>query len=258
MNLHLHTLYALLWRDWAVFVPVYKDRFINNVIIIGLTAVVFEYMMPYLGLHNYSVFVTISSIGTWGLWNGGFTAREILADLEGERSITYFLTLPIPQWMIFVRFALSSIVQSISICLFFIPVTKIILWNSFNIMQVNWYHFITIFLLSNIFYGFFSLFITSYSKNVKTFGNVEMRILWPMFYLGCYQFTWMHLYKTWPVVAYCNFFNPMVFITEGIRAATIGQAGSLPFWWCVGALIIFTIIFGTIGIKRLQKRLDCL
>lgn len=258
MNLYFNTLYALVLRDWLVFVPTYKDRFINNVMWVMLLAIVYEYMMPYFGLVNYSVFIVISSIGVWGVWNGAHNAREMLADLEGERSITYYLTLPIPQWIVFARTALSIAVQSISICILFVPMTKIFLWNVFDITRVNWLYFGIIFLLANIFYGFFSLFLVSYSKNMKTFDNVDMRIIWPMFYLGCYQFTWLYLYRVSPFCAYLNFLNPLVFIEEGIRVATFGQEGSLPFWWCVVAVIMFTVIFGIIGIKRLQKRLDCL
>lgn len=258
MNMYITILKSLLWRDWLVFMSTYKDRFINNVLWIVLVGFVYTYIMPHVGLKGFDAFIIISSIGTWGLWNSGYAAREILSDLEGERSITYYLTLPLPQTLYFVNIALSSALQSIAVAFLFIPVIKLLLWNTFSLSTVHWFKFILAFVLANIFYGFFTLFLVGYSRNVKTLDNMEMRIVWPMFYLGCYSFPWSYLYNISPIWAYLNILNPMVPLMEGIRAATFGQKGSLPFWPCIAAVVGFTALFGYLGIKRLKKRLDCL
>lgn len=254
----LTTVGALLRRDFAVFLPDYKDRFINGLAWIVLVIGVFEYVMVQAGLEAYGVFIAVSSIGCWGIFNVMNSASDMIADLEGDRSITYYLTLPIPQWVIFARIALSNALQAMSISVLFIPIAKLFLWNRFDLSLVNWPHFITVFVSAYLFYGFFSLFLASCVKNFKTIENVWMRIVWPIFYLGCYQFRWIYLYKVSPVLAYLSFLNPMIFIMEGIRAATLGPVDSLPLWPCVGAIIVFTVFFGWLGIYRLKKRLDCL
>lgn len=258
MMTELYTFLTLIKRDFAVFLPDYKDRFINGLLWIVLVIGVFEYIMPQAGLVGFGVFIAVSSIGSWGIFNVMNSASEMIADLEGERSITYYLTLPLPQWMVFARIAVSNALQAIAISTMFIPISKLLLWEQFNWAQVSWSKFVTIFVLANIFYGFFSLFLASCIKNFKTVENVWMRIVWPIFYLGCYQFRWSFVHTYSPKLAYVSLINPMVFIMEGIRGAIFGQEGSLPFLPCAVAIVIFTIIFGTIGIKRLQKRLDCL
>jgi len=254
----LMTFLTLLRRDWSVFVPTLKDRIINGLSWFGFMVVVFEYIMPEAGLANYGLFTAISSIVSWGFFSVMNSAGEMIADLEGERSITYYLTLPLPQWMVFARIALSNAIQSIAISLLFIPMTKLFLWNQFDLASVAWGKFFLIFLLINLFYGFFSLFLASCIKTFATIENVWMRIVWPIWFLGCYQFKWSFLFKVSPALAYCNFINPMVFIMEGIRAAGLGQEDSLPYWWCFTALIVFTLFFGTLGIHRLKRRLDCI
>ena len=254
----LQTFWALIQRDWAVFVPEYKDRFINTLFWITLVIIVFEYIMPEAGLKNYGVFIAVSSIAVCGLWNVMNIACDMIADLENERSITYYLTLPLPQWMVFVRIAISNAIQATALCVFFLPLAKVLLWNQFSFAQINWFQFTILFILTNLFYGFFSLFLASCIKSFKTVENVQMRIMWPMWFAGCYQFTWTSLYQLSPALAYASCVNPLVFIHEGIRVATFGQEGSLPFVVCMGALVIFIVLFGVIGIWRLKKRLDCL
>lgn len=254
----LQTFWALIRRDWAVFLSESQDRLINGLLWIASVIVVFEYIMPQAGLKGYGVFIAISSIATYGMWSVMDNACDMIADLENERSITYYLTLPVPQWMIFARIGISNAIQVVFMSLLFIPIMKICLWNQFVLSQVNWVQFVVIFILGSIFYGFFSLFLASSIKNFKTIENVWTRILWPMWMLGCYNFKWIFLYDISPQLAYITCINPMVFIMEGTRATVLGQEGSLPFWLCSIAILGFTALFGTIGTLRLKKRLDCL
>ena len=56
---------------------------------------------------------------------------------------------------------------------------------------------------------------------------------------------------------YLHLVNPLLYVMEGMRAATLGQEGYLPFWFSLAGLTIFTVGFAWDAIRRLQKRLDC-
>jgi len=133
---------------------------------------------------------------------------------------------------------------------------KLRLWNSFSLAGVHYGKFALIFLLTNIFYAILGLWVTSFIYSLMNFDSVWMRIIFPMWFLGCFQFSWAALYQASPVIAYIDLINPITYISEGTRAAILGQQGSLNFWVCVGAIIVFIVIGWTHALLRLKRRLD--
>lgn len=258
MNTVFQTFCAFLYRDWRVFLPEYRERLVNGALWIGIVVLVFEYIMSHAGLVGFGEFNTIGCIASFGLFSGMNSIIPVVGDFETDRSITYYLTLPMPQWLIFVRIAISNTIAALTVAVLFLPMCKILLWNKLMLVHMNWPKYILIFLVSYIFYGFFSLFLASCTQSLRDIDNVWSRIIWPLWYIGCYQFRWSFLYKASPIVAYIDFLNPIMYIMEGTRAAALGQVDSLPYWWCIVAIVGFTIFFGWLGMYRLKKRLDCL
>lgn len=254
----LNTFMALIERDLAVFWSTFFDRCINALIWGSLTVVVFEFIMPGVGLANYGAFTAASGIASWGFFEVTENIARFVSDLEGDRSITYYLTLPLPQWAVFVRLAISNALQAMLIAIFFLPLFKLILRDSLPFADFSTGKFIIMFLLGNLFFGFFSLFLASRINRLDEMGNVWLRIVFPMWFLGCFQFSWEVLAKMSPKMAIINLLNPMVYVMEGMRAAVLGQSGSLPFWNCCGAIIIATVIIGFFSTMKLRKKLDCL
>ncbi len=259
MTLALQTFFALIERDIAVFIPTIKDRLINALIWCVLSLVVYEYIMPHVGLVDYSVFMTVGTAATVGFFEvTGNGVSRFMADLEGERSITYYLTLPLPQWAVFARIALSNGLQALFIALTFLPLSKVLLGSKFSLAAFSWGKFFLMFILAHIFYGFFSLFLAAYVESLAKMDNVWMRIVYPMWWLGGYQFSWYALLKANIYIAYLDLLNPLIWILEGVRVSVLGQEGSLPYWQCVVVLTGYTILMGYLGIRALIKRLDCL
>ncbi len=102
----------------------------------------------------------------------------------------------------------------------------------------------------------FALMVGSFVKNMSTIGSVWMRFIYPIWFLGGFQFSWTVLFKTSPKLAYLNLINPMTYIMEAIRGAILGQEGYLPFWPCTSMVILFAFACAWYGIVRLKKRLD--
>jgi len=252
------TFCALIRRDIAVFLPTWKDRFINAIIWCVLTVLVFEHIMPTIGLKGHGVFVAIGTAASWGFFEVMENVAKFVADLEGDRSLSYYLTLPMPQWAVFTRLALSNAIQAILISILFLPISKLLLWNQFSFAKTSFFKLGIILIIIHVFYGFFSLFLSARMQTVATMGNVWMRIVYPLWWLGCFQFSWQTLHKLSPRVAYIDLLNPLVYALEGIRSSILGQEGFIPFWYCVGALVVLTIFVGVLGTKQLMRRLDCL
>lgn len=258
MMLSIKTCGRLVWRDMSVFWPTFLNRLINGALWAGITIVVFQYI-GFGDAVNLGLFMACANAVSWGFFEVMENVARFIADLQGEKSISYALTLPLPQWMVFVRLALSNALQAMAIAIFILPMAKVLLWNNFDISQACWSKFLLIFVLAHMFYGFFSLWLASMVKSLDSIGDIWMRVVFPLWFLGGYQFTWTTFSQKSPMLAYASlFFNPLVYCFEGVRAAILGQEGYLPFWSCCLALLVFTTLVGSIGTYRLLKRLDCL
>jgi ABC-type polysaccharide/polyol phosphate export permease len=53
-----------------------------------------------------------------------------------------------------------------------------------------------------------------------------------------------------------NLINPMIYITEAVRCALLGQEGYLNFWLCILVILLFAALSFYFGIKSLRKKLD--
>ena len=258
MSTQLKTFCALVHRDMAVFWPNWKGRFINSLIWSGLMLLVFEYIMPHMGLKGTGPFMAASAIASLGFFDVAENTIKFIADLEGNRSISYYLTLPVSQSMVFARLAVSNAIQAMSLSIFLLPIYKLILWNSFSFVHFSILKFLLIFIVNNIFFGFFSLYLASVVESMEKVNNMWVRIIYPLWWLGCFQFSWVTLNSAVPLISKLSLLNPMTYVMEGIRGAILGQADFLNFWYCLPALIIFTILIGWVGIRKLKQRLDCL
>ena len=133
---------------------------------------------------------------------------------------------------------------------------KLFLWNTMSFTSFSPPKFFLIFVLTTLFTGTFSLFVVSTIQNIHHLGKVGIRYLFPMWFFSGANYSWHTVFKLSPIFAYITLANPLLYAMEGIHAAVLGQAGYLNYWLCVLMLIMFTIVFGFLGIWKLKKRLD--
>ena len=259
MILSIKTCFALICRDMMIFREGFVDRCINGLIWVVLNTLVFQYIFIQMGMAvDYGPFMVCANIMSWGFFEVMENVSRLISDLQSDSSLTYDMTLPLPHWLIFTRMALSNALQAMSIGFFILPVSKLILWHEFNLSQVSWCGFILIFIIGHIFYGFFSLWLASMVKNMHAIGNIWTRVVFPLWWLGGYQFSWKTLRTFSPIVANIALCNPITYCFEGIRAVILGQDGYIGWGYCFMVLTAFTVAVGYIGTKKMMRRLDCL
>lgn len=250
--------WQLMRKDLRQFRHVYVGKFFDTCFLFFTNVVVFAYFMPNLGLNmDYGTFILIGAITSFGLFDIVAQVAELIFDIEGDRTITFKLTMPIPYWLVFVQLAAKWALTNILLCTPLFLVGKIILWNQFDLAEINYIKLIVMFPTVCIFFGFFSIWLTGVIKNLKSISSLFLRFINPIFMFGGYFFTWQASYELSPIIAYAILINPMIYAMEGMRAACLGQAGYLPFWNCFFALWGFIIVLGSHGILSLKKRLDC-
>jgi ABC-type multidrug transport system permease subunit len=96
------------------------------------------------------------------------------------------------------------------------------------------------------------------TKSIMQIEDVWNSIIHPLFCLGGFNFTFKVMWATAPWMACINLLNPLMYMFEGMRGATLDPSLSIPFWICVTMLIIFSIPMGYIGVYLLKKRLDAI
>ena len=252
------TVQQLLKRDFYIFRKAYFQRLKMSLYWVLLSIFVTQLFLPSMGLQNYAPFILISSAISYGFFIAMQNAIGMVEDITGNQAILYELSLPIPQWLIFLKFALSTMLQSLIISLSIIPCGLLLLMDMHAFPDFSWIKFIIIFICAAIFYGSFALIFSAKLKSMHQIDNVWLRIIFPMWYLGCFQFPWKILYEISPTWAYLDFLNPMTFIMEGGRSATIDSAGSLSFSFCCIMILFYDAISGILGIYWMKKRLDCI
>jgi len=251
------TLFALFETDFKLYKRTIKDKLIDLFIWIVTMVLVTAYLMPYFGLQkSYAAFTIASLVASAGLFEMYTGVTNLISDFEGNNITSFYLILPVPSWFIFLRNLLFYSFNSATLAILVLPISKLLLWNDFDLSHFNLLKFIIIFMLTNLFYAGFTLWTTSRVENMEKIGSVWMRFVYPLWFLGGFQYSYKVLHSFSPALAYISLINPMIYIMEGTRAAILGQENSLNFWFCAFMLIGFIASCTALGIARLKKRLD--
>ncbi len=255
---YLSIFYHLLRRDLHVFRKEFMGKLFDTGSILLTTLILFGYFLPTYGLSsNFGAFILVGVIGGFGFFEIIGKVSQMIADLEGDRTILHLLSLPIPSWMVFVYYAISWATLSFIIGLLMIPIGKLVLFSQFDMGKVDFFKLFLIFVLGNLFFGFFALWLSSIFKKLSSVGHLFVRIVNPMYSFGGWMYAWHTAYQMSPILGYAHFINPLIYVMEGMRSAALGPEGFLPFWFSFFALLAFTAAFGFDAVRRLKKRLDC-
>ena len=252
------TVYSLIARDYRVFKEDFVGKFIDQCIMLSTTVVIFSYFLPSYGLaSDYGPFVLAGVIGSFGFFDVMGKVAQTVADIEGDRTVMYTISLPIPSWLVFFYMGLSWAIFSAITCALLFPLGKLLLFSQFDLGKVHYIKLVLIFFMSNLFFGFFSLWLSSIIKKMSSISHLFVRIINPMFMFGGYLYSWNAVYEMSHIGGYLSLLNPLIYVMEGIRSAILSPQGYLPFWISFAALIGFTVVLGYDAVVRLKKRLDC-
>ena len=261
MNLILspqwRTWWQLLRRDLHIFRSSGVDYFINTMLWPIQAAIAFGYIFPLMGVgESYGANIILATVVYKCMYESYFQSSEVVADLNGARSIDFMYTLPVSPKMIMLKNITYFIIKCFVLCAPIIAISKLILQDRFAMDQWNIAHSIIAFFCTALFFACFSVWLTGWVKNQIGFEHVWVRILDTLNLWGGFWFTWQTLYTFAKPLAYITLLNPFTLGLEAMRSSFFGPAIALPFWPCIGGLLLETAIMAIIGYRRLKKRLD--
>lgn len=247
----------LLRSDILVFKPFYKDRLIDFFIYVSISVVVMGHLLTKLGLRaDFGLFTAATSVAVAGMFEIFPRAMVLVADITGNKVISYDITLPLPAWMAIARIGFSDAIRSFSLSIFTLPFGLPFVWSQFNSAAFSPVWFVAFIVINALFFSYFGMFLASQVSNINNLESMWVRVIFPLWTLGAFQFTWQTLHDVSPAWAYVALLNPFIYPMEGVRAAVMGQAGSLPMWVCFVATCGFTLLCAVISIRSVLKRLD--
>lgn len=252
-----HIFWSLLKTDLYLFKKTIKDKLINALTWSSCNMIISTYFLQLFGMsENFGVFQfggqIISLIG-FEIYSQLF---NFISDLEGNKHINYHLTLPISNWLLFVKYTVFSMINNIVLCLATIPVSKLILWNKLELASINWPLLFLAIIAASIFFAAFTLFLSSIVKAVYQIENIFCRILLPLWMFGGFQFSWKGVHALSPILSYLMLISPYTFATEATRSSIMGSANFIPYWINIAVLLLAAVAAWAYGYNALKKKLD--
>lgn len=255
ISIPANVFWQIVRRDLTIHFKNYKATLVNTIILFACNILTFAYLFPTTD-SGYGAFYFMGSLVTFGFFSGVMNAYELIGDVEGDRSINYLLTMPLPSWLTFVAIGLSwSLRTIVNIAPMFI-LGKLLLWEQLDLSKIHYVPFIFQFITASLFYGFFGLWTATMFKRMSDAGNIWLRMVNPMFLFGAFMFSWKSIAATMPWVSIVLLLNPIVYANEGMRATGLDPNNYIPFWICNLVLWGCTLLFGWWGIRRLRTWLD--
>jgi ABC-type polysaccharide/polyol phosphate export permease len=254
---YLQTFTALMQAKLRLLINVYQDKIINYFIWACCVILVTGYLLQAFGMAStFGSFQLAGTIITAGLFEMFGNIATLVDDFGGKQSIGFYLTLPVPAILIFTHLVLYYMIIGISLSLFLIPVGKMLLWSKFALAAISWFKLSIILVLANALFACTTLMVAGMVPEIGKIGNIWVRVIFPLWYLGGFQFSWYNTHQAIPALAYVMLVNPITYVMEATRAAILGQNGYMDFWICCAILCAATGCIGWLAYKNLKKRLD--
>lgn len=245
----------LLLTDLMVLRKVILDKLINLSIWVFCTQFVMTYFLQQADGDAFGVFMMASICATAGFFEIYPAAVSIVADLNGDKKLFYELTLPLSSRLVLVRLAVYYMINAFIMGIWAFPLSLTFVYSSLSFASISWFKLGIAFICISIFYGVFTLWLASFIKDMSKLGSIWMRIVFPLWFLGGFQFSWEDLNKLSPFLGKMVLLNPIIYAMEGMRSLFVARE-ALPFVGCMIALIIFSILFLWHALVRWKKRLD--
>jgi ABC-2 type transport system permease protein len=179
-------------------------------------------------------------------------ALPLSSEFGITREIDDRVMCPLPLWAVALEKVCFSAIQSMMAAMLVIPMARFVPATPVRAHIENWALLGLVLLASSLLAGSLGLLIGS-TVNPRQIGLVFSIIVVPITFLGCVYYPWSWL-KSIRWLQLAVLFNPIVYMSEGLRASVTPQIGHMP-WWGIGlALLIFLVGLGWLGLRGFLRR----
>ena len=263
MSLFLRSFLGLVLRDLRVLMR----EIVPFLLRVGMQPLLFLFVFTF-------ILPRMSSGNPFAIGGAGYTFGEIILPglmavaimfsgiaavalpLSSEFGITREIDdrvmCPLPLWAVAFEKVCFSAVQSVIAALLVIPMAYYVPATPVKAQVSNWPLFALVLVASSLLAGALGLLIGS-AVNPRQIGLVFSILVVPITFLGCVYYPWSGLGSI-PWLKYAVLFNPIVYMSEGLRAAVTPEIAHMPWWGIGGALVFFLALLGRLGLRGFLRR----
>jgi ABC-2 type transport system permease protein len=260
------TFAAMMAREFRVLGRNAPSTFIRAVMQPLLFAFVFAYVLPKIGSGfsatgagasgvNFSTILVPGLMGSMFLMQGIFgTTMPLVMEFSWQRTIEDRALAPVPIRVLAIQKITAGAIQAFIGAAIVFPV---VYWvhapgQGPHIHVTNWFLLAVVMVFASALTASLGLWLGTV-VDPRKMQMLFAVILLPLTMLGCVYYPWsaLHVIRWLQIVVLVN---PMVYMTEGLRAALTPGLGHMPLWAILVALIGGTVVFGALAVRTFHNR----
>ena len=264
----LKTFGAMMAREFRVLGRNAPSTFIRAVMQPLLFAFVFAYVLPKIGSGfgtagagaaasglTFSTILVPGLMGSMFLMQGMFgTTMPLVMEFSWQRTIEDRALAPVPIRVLAIQKITAGAIQAFIGAAIVFPV---VYWvhapgQGPHIDVTNWFLLAAVMVFSSTLTASMGLWLGTV-VDPRKMQMVFAVVLLPLTMLGCVYYPWsaLHVIRWLQILV---LINPMVYMTEGLRAALTPGIGHMPLWAIMLALVGGTAVFGYLGVRTFRNR----
>ena len=179
-------------------------------------------------------------------------ALPMVQDFGWTKEIEDRLLAPVPTWVVAAEKIVSGVIQGIIAALFVLPLARLIMGPIAGLTFVHAGDVLLIMVLGASAFSALGMWLGA-GIAPQQIGLMFSVIIAPMLFFGCAYYPWVGLNAV-PVMKYLVLLNPLVYVAEGMRGALTPEVPHMPLLASIGALLVITALFWTMGLRSFRKR----
>jgi ABC-2 type transport system permease protein len=263
----LKTFGAMMAREFRVLGRNAPSTFIRAVMQPLLFAFVFAYVLPKIGSGfgtggagaasglTFSTILVPGLMGSMFLMQGMFgTTMPLVMEFSWQRTIEDRALAPVPIRVLAIQKITAGAIQAFIGAAIVFPV---VYWvhapgQGPHIDVTNWFLLAAVMVFSSTLTASMGLWLGTV-VDPRKMQMVFAVVLLPLTMLGCVYYPWsaLHVIRWLQILV---LINPMVYMTEGLRAALTPGIGHMALWAIMLALVGGTAVFGYLGVRSFRNR----
>jgi len=249
------TLLALLHRDLLVARRELGTFILRVALQPLLFTFIFGFVMPRQGLvvQNYTNML-LPGILALSMTLSGLqaVAMPLVIEFGFTKEIEDRLLAPIGISGVALEKIFVGMIQAIIAGLFVLPLAWLLIGRGLDLQQTNFVLLILVSLLTSWLFAAFGLLIGSIADSQQV-GLMLNVLLGPMIFFGCTYYPWAGLSAV-PWFQIAVLINPLVYASEGFRAALTPDLPHMPLWLILGALVGYSLFLTWAGLRFFRRR----
>jgi ABC-2 type transport system permease protein len=179
-------------------------------------------------------------------------ALPMVQDFGWTKEIEDRLLAPVPTQLVAAEKIVAGVLQGIIAAAFVLPIARLVMGPIPDLTLSHAGEVLLIVLLGSLAFSSLGMWLGT-AIAPQQIGLMFSVIIAPMLFFGCAYYPWRGL-DVVPVMKYIVLVNPMVYVSEGMRAALTPAVPHMPLPIVALALIVVAGAFWTLGMRSFFKR----